>query len=208
MKHLLPLLLALCLQTATAQNTLKSIRERYAAQKEYIATHTGDNQYDGAEWGNYYSLKVRQWLPATGGHIEDIRMYYDEEEPDEDSDVVYPPHYLTFLTTRYNFAAREFYEEYLYDPDGEPAFIFNYDPMTTFVDGEPDREYEVRIYLNKGKLLNAIIKHKGEGDADFVVEFQGSTLPVRYSMMLPSVLQRAASLRELFVDIDRVTYPY
>ena len=74
---------AACLQVGWAQNTVESIRQRYNAMKEYIATHQGNDQYDGAEWGNWYHLEVRQWLPGTGGHVEETYFYYDEEEPED-----------------------------------------------------------------------------------------------------------------------------
>ena len=153
-RMILLLCLSAFLQIGWAQNTMESIRQRYSAIKDYIATHTGDNKYDGAEWGEYYHVVARQFLPGTGGHQEDVYMYFDEREEEK----IYPSHYMTFATSRYNFSAREYYEEYLYDKDGKVAFVYVHDPSTSFDEGTDDKEYEMRFYLNKGKLIRSIIK--------------------------------------------------
>ena len=67
---ILLLCLSAFLQIGWAQNTMESIRQRYSDIKDYIATHTGDNKNDGAEWGEYYHVVARQFLPGTGGHQE------------------------------------------------------------------------------------------------------------------------------------------
>ena len=52
MKKLLLLLVGLLMVTAGwSQNTVESIRKRYAEAKEYARTYTGDNVDDGADFG-------------------------------------------------------------------------------------------------------------------------------------------------------------
>ena len=200
----LSLFLAVSLSSAFSQNTLSSIRQRYALMKEYIASHQGDNQYDGADWGNWYYLKVRQWLPATAGHVEDVYMYYGEGETDEGE--VYAPHYLKFLTTSFNNAARKYYQEYLYDADGSIAFIYAYDPMTSLDGDDAEEEYELRFYFDKGKLLRAIIKRKAAGDESFREVFAGKALPQAYSEELEMLQASARKYHQLFTDIDGKVY--
>ena len=199
------LFLAALMQMAWAQqNTVESIGKRYKAIKDYIATHTGDDQYDGADWGQYHHLTTRQWLPGTGGHVEDIYLYWDEVETNED--LIYPPHWLTFATTRFNYAARRFYQEYLYDADGSVAFIYAYDPSTAFGEDDVYKEYELRFYLNKGRVVKAIIKCKDEPDQPYKDEWQGSALPAKYRSALDQYLEKASSLRELFNSTEKATY--
>ena len=196
---------AACLQVGWAQNTVESIRQRYNAMKEYIATHQGNDQYDGAEWGNWYHLEVRQWLPGTGGHVEETYFYYDEEEP-EDEDVIYPPHYVKFITKKFNYAARKFHQEFLYDEDGSVAFIYSYDPMTSFDGDEHDMEYEFRFYLNKGKMIKGIVKRK-DGDAkEFKEVWSGSTIKPIYKESFEEFVGNAKMMRQLFLDIEREAY--
>lgn len=198
------LLLTVCWQTAMAQNTIESIRERYQSMKEYVTTHTGSNLYDGADFGEFYHLHGRQWLPATGGHIEDTFLYYDEMESDEN--VIYAPHYVKFVTTKYNYAAREFYEEYLYDTDGNVAFIYAYDPMRSFEGDDGDKQYEFRFYLNKGKILKAVVKCK-EGDGTAYQEvWNAKTLKPLYTGVFDQYTAKARQMRELFINIEKEAY--
>ena len=106
--------LFVCLQAGWAQNTVESIRKRYSDMKEYISTKNEDNPMDGATWGEYYHLEARMFLPASGGHKENLYMYWDEREEEK----IYPSHYITFATTKYNYSAMDYYEEFMYDKDG------------------------------------------------------------------------------------------
>ncbi|MBR0045557.1 MAG: hypothetical protein IJP75_01525 [Bacteroidaceae bacterium] len=200
------LLLAACWQAAVAQNTVESIRERYQAMKEYVASHQGTNQYDGADFGEFYHLESRQWLPATGGHIENTYLYYDEAESDDD--VIYKPHYVKFVTTKFNYAAREFYEEYLYDKDGNVAFIYAYDPMTEFDGSLHDKQFEFRFYFNKGKLLKAIIKSKGADDAAYKEVLNDKAIKPIYADVFKQYQAKARQMRELFINIEKEAYVY
>jgi len=97
---IMSLLLVGCLQVALAQNTIESIRKAYQAQQAEIAGMAEDFPYDGYP-PCYYQLSVVMNLPATGLHRENIRMYFGEmAQDDEDNYNPYPPHYLSFLTTK------------------------------------------------------------------------------------------------------------
>ena len=112
--------------SVSAQNTVESIRKEYQNVHEWMA-QMGDNFPSDGIPPVYFDLRVVQNLPATGPHQENIRMYYGELESEEEGDP-YPPHYLRFVTAKYNFAAREFYEEYLYDDKGQVMFIYAITP--------------------------------------------------------------------------------
>ncbi len=112
----LTLILALgCLAaTAQAQDAKAAIRQHYAAAKAYV-----EQQQQVEAGGDIYpvtqcfSVQVKQNLPGTGYHQEDVKLYYREEQ--ETDEQIYPDLLLDFATKRYNFAARTYYEEYLYD---------------------------------------------------------------------------------------------
>ncbi|MBR1712084.1 MAG: hypothetical protein IJ722_01595 [Alloprevotella sp.] len=199
-KTLLTLIAALAVAGAAAQNTIGGIQKRYADIKQTIAQMSEENGYPP----EYYQLNVVQNLPGTGPHREDIRMYYEEEECNEGE--VYPPHRITFATSSYNFAARRFYEEYLYDTDGKPAFIYTRTP-----DLVPDAESELRLYFSQGRLIWASLKCRpDERQHAEAAEFQevssGAKLPATYSESYDSLLARAEKLRELFRTVDGATY--
>ena len=139
--------------TAGAQNSVESIRKAYQDVHKMIDQMTPDA--DGM-WETppvYFDLKVVQNLPGTGPHEEKIRMYYGELESEEEGDP-YPPHYLRFTTVKYNFAAREFYEEYLYDDKGQVMFIYALTPDV----GDELIPYELRMWFDGKRLLRFTAK--------------------------------------------------
>ena len=134
------MMLAGWMQTACAQHTIESIRKTYQENWEVINMMSDNFPSDGIP-PEYYHVHVAQNLPGTGGHQENVRYYYGELESDED--VIYPPHYLKFVTSKYNFAAREFYEEYLYDNKGHLMFVYARTPDVDF-----PKMHEIRLYYD------------------------------------------------------------
>lgn len=201
---LIPILLCFfaCLQ-GFAQNTVESIRQRYTDMKEYITSHTGEQLYDGADFGEFYHLQARQWLPGTGGHLEDTYLYWDEVDND---DYIYKPHYVKFVTKKFNYAARDYYQEFLYDPDGSVAFIYAFDPMTQFEDDTDDMQYEFRFYLDKGRLIKAIVKRKGYDDSEFQEIWSGTKLKPLYKSCFDEYMSTARAMRTLFINIEKEAY--
>lgn len=208
MKRIITILcLAACLQGAWAQSAVENIRQRYNAMKELIASHSGEADTDGADNGTFYHLTGTFNLPATGFHTEDTYLYFeDEEDPTEEK--IYLPHRLTFATTRYNFAPRVYYEEYLYDADGRVAFIYAYDPMMAFDDDEQDMQYEFRFYMEKGRVVKTIVRKKSYDEEAFRDVWQGNQLPKKYERAHSSLVANAAQLATLFKDIEKRTYSY
>lgn len=206
MKKRFSLLVCLFVTTmACAQNTVESIRQRYAEAKEYARTHTESKLDDGAYFGTYYHLEVRQWLPGTGGHIEHTYLYYDELETDDEG-VIYKPHYLTFAIKQFNYAAREYYQEFLYDADGKVAFIYAYDPMNKLEDEEDYMQYEFRFYFSKGNLIKTIIKRKRWDEKDFQQVDAGSKVSPVYRSSYDLLVGASSSVRQLFIDIEKEAY--
>ncbi|MCR4602831.1 MAG: hypothetical protein K5683_04790 [Prevotella sp.] len=192
------------LQSGYAQNTIESIRQRYTDAKNYIASHTGQDEYDGAEWPEYYHVEARQFLPGTGGHKKDVYMYWAEREEEK----IYASHYLTFASARYNYAASPYYEEYLYDDDGQLAFVYAIDPMVALEEMAPLQEYEFRFYLSKGKLLRAIIKRRASSEQPFTEVYTGTVLSEPFEAFLQRYLGAAKKIHQLFIDIEKEAYDY
>ena len=197
---------------ASAQNTIQSIRKAYQDVHEMIDHMTAKGDDFPAMPPEYFDLQVVQNLPATGGHKENIRMYYGELEPEEEGDP-YPPHYLRFVTAKYNFAAREFYEEYLYDDKGQVMFIYAITPDVTI--GE-FKFYELRMWFDGERLLRFTAKKAEEPleyydfsslrKATFKEEYSGTTIPELYQDETGRCQQRAHRFLTMFKGIDDNTY--
>lgn len=200
-------------EKASAQNTVTNIRERYADIKKRIELMSEEGGWPP----EYYQVNVFQNLPATGPHKEDVRMYYDEVKTEEDE--IYPPHRLSFATCRYNFAPRIFYEEYLYDEDGKPAFIYARNPDIEF-----GIDYDFRFYFNKEKLIKVVIKCRPGEDSDprllqknwdasaptdgegWREVYSGTRLPKEYESLKDAYLNSAKKILKLFDAVDSSTH--
>ena len=195
---LLTLILALgCLaETTQAQDAKAAIRQHYAATKAYV-----EQQQQVEAGGDIYpvtqcfSVQVKQNLPATGYHQEDVKMYYREEQ--ETDEQIYPDLLLDFATKQYNFAARKYYEEYLYDQQGHIEFIY-----ATLPDLDEGKDCELRFYFNKGQLMETIVKNRPMGSGKFETVYQGKTVPKAYSDNYESRLGAAKGIMDLFKTIN------
>jgi len=211
-KNVLLILLFVVVLTSGAQNSIQSIRKEYQAVHEMIAQMTPNEDREWETPPEYYDLHVVQNLPATGLHKENIRMFYGELEPEEEGDP-YPPHYLRFMTAKYNFAAREFYEEYLYDDKGKVMFIYAITPDVTLSELWP---YELRMWFDGERLLRFTAKrYDGQPDyldmaslrkATWKEEYTGTTVPEKFREETGRCQQRAQRFLTMFKGIDDNTY--
>ena len=198
--------------TAGAQNSVESIRKQYQSVYEWIGQMSDDFPSDGIP-PEYFDLHVAQNLSGTGPHHENIRMYYGEEEQDDEEDYnPYPPHFLRFVTAKYNFAAREFYEEYLYDDKGNVMFIYAITPDVT----DDMMPYELRMWFDGERLLRFTAK-RFDGPLEYLdiaslkkgtfkVEFSGKKIPEMYEREANRCQQRAERFLMMFKGIDDNTY--
>ena len=196
-----------CLQTALAQNTIASIRKAYQEQKEAIALMSDDFPGEGTP-PVYYHLHVAQNLPGTGPHHENVHMYYGELPSEEEGDP-FPPHYLSFVSSKYNFAAREYYEEYLYDDKGQVMFIYAITPDVMLGELWP---YELRMWFDGRRLLRFMAKrYDGQPDyldiatlrkATWKEEYTGKAIPEKFRQETDRCQQRAQRYLSMFKGID------
>jgi hypothetical protein len=194
-----------------AQNTIESIRKEYQAVHEMMDLMTPDEDGNYAMPPEYFDLRVVQNLPATGPHHENIRMYYGDLPPKYEGDP-YPPHFLRFATAKYNFAAREFYEEYLYDNKGRVMFIYAITPDVVH-DGKMV-PYELRMWFD-GKRLLRFTANRAENlknfdnnlsNLTFREEYAGKTIPEKYKNEADRCKERANRFLVMFKGIDDNTY--
>jgi len=187
------------LQVAEAQHTIALIRKAYQEQKEQIALMSDNFPAEGCP-PEYYHLHTAQNLPGTGPHHENIRMYYDDVETEED--VIIPPHRLTFVSSKYNFAAREFYEEYLFDKQGQVMFIYARTPDVEF-----PKVHELRLYFDGQRLLRLNVKEaEGQDHLLFKDIFTGETIPEAYKEFCLKYQDQARKFLTLFKSVDESTY--
>ena len=185
-------------QTAKAQDVKSAIRQHYAEAKAYIEqmkqVEAEGDQYPVPQ---VFSVKVEQNLPGTGYHEEDIKMYYREEQDSDEQ--IYPDLLLDFATKHYNFAARTYYEEYLYDKEGRLAFFYG---STPDIEEAMTYVHELRFYFDKGQLIEVLVKRRPIEGGTFTTVYQGKTLPEEYKGYYESRLSSSEGIVQTFKAIN------
>ena len=198
--------------TAQEQKIVAEIRQRYADIKNMIRlmgegpewmNSDGDEDSPGGWPPDYFHVKIVQNLPATGYHEENVRIYYEEEEIPEE---IYPPLRMAFASSKYNFAARQYYEEYLYDKKGNLIFIFAQEP-----DLDTGMWRQMRFYMQGTKVVHTIVRECPLTD-DLEVRdlsqdpasevYSGSGLPTGYIESVDTYVRKAKKIEKMFKAID------
>jgi hypothetical protein len=101
-------------------DAVKAVLAAYSEAKEKIAL---SSETDDPNLHNDVVSTIRRNLPGSGPSVEIFHCYFDLDVQAEPMwEVHYRPY---FITRKYNIAARNFYEEYLYDAaSGRLLFVF------------------------------------------------------------------------------------
>ena len=193
-----------CVLTVSAQDAVSAIRKHYTETQQMVA------QY--AEWEKegdwtmpcpmYYEVNIKQNLPGTGYHKEWIRLYFYEKENYEgqpDEPMLFRN--IHFVTAKYNYAAREFYDEYLFDEKGNLEFIF---ARNADIDDFKGGEY--RFYFKDGKLIKVIVSVRNLETEKYEQKYTGAKVPADYESDYNNYLGSAEHYKELFKTIDAGTF--
>ena len=182
-KAIATLAAAIACIAGTAQS-IESIREDYAAAKEHIRL-MDDPEYPPT---NRYQVVLEKMLCGSGQHKETVTMYFYEVD-------ICGKRSIYFATVSYNFAVRDYYEEYLYDKDGNVKFIYAKD-----INSDDWSEVEYRFYLDKKGVIKTTVKRKKQGEENFTLEYDGKM--GGYSKAFATYKGKASAYRNLFKAID------
>ncbi len=197
MRKTLLFLFAFSCLTVSAQDVKKAIRDHYTSAKEYVsAVEKLESEGESYPVPMYFKVKCLQNYPGTGCHEENISMYYNEVENDD----IIPPIYLDFAVMKYNFAACEYYEEYLYDRQGRIQFFYYAGPDVDGID------WEYRFYFNNGKLFDVLVKMREMDSDEYKTAYTGKTAPAKYNGIYQSKLNTSDHILKMFKAIDAVRH--
>ena len=195
------LFLIVCLMAmspfANAQTAIAKIRKHYNDVKQLTTTMADPYKFPAEMDENhstvpsYYHLNIEENYPGTGMHHENVFIYHDEVEGRAEE--VFPPKRISFVTVKYNFAASNFYEEYLYDKSGRPEFIY-----VTMPEDADFQDTEYRFYFSSGKLIKAIVKTRSSENADFKEVHNAASVPAKYNSNYQLFLKKADQYKKLF----------
>ncbi len=193
-----------CVLTVSAQDAVSAIRKHYTETQEMVKQYA-EWEKEG-EWTMpcpmYYEVNIKQNLPGTGYHKEWIRLYFYEKENEEwEADEPMLFRNIHFVTAKYNYAAREFYDEYLFDEKGNLEFIF---VRNADIDDFKGGEY--RFYFKDGKLIKVIVSVRNLETEKYEQKYTGAKVPADYESDYNNYLGSAEHYKELFKTIDAGTF--
>ena len=191
-----------CGMSATAQDAVSVIRKHYADAKEKVAEfERTEEERDYSSCPLCYEVNIMQNLPGTGPHNERMRMFYNvEDNEDWEPDEPMLSRSLFFATWKYNFAVREFYEEYLYDEKGNIEFAYKRDADLDDVGGE------LRFYFKNGKLFKVLVSILNPETDKYEQTYSGATMPKKYEDKYKSCIYMVEKFKRLFNELDRDTF--
>ena len=192
----------MCMLTATAQDAVSVIRKHYAEAQQKVAEYDLAEKGEGNVFPEYYEINIVQNLPGTGPHYEKVRMYFnvnDNEEWQPDEPML--TRNLQFVTSKYNFAVREYYEEYLYDGEGNVEFIYCRD-----ADMDDGKGGEYRLYFKKGSLFKVLVNILNPETNVYEQKYAGNTMPKEYEQGYNWYMYKAEKFKKLFDEIDQDTF--
>lgn len=109
--------------TPEAKKDVADIRKQYAeAKKEMDALDKKEHQ----GLPSYKTVFSSSYNEAGVGPAKEVITYYYQEAYDEESEI--PFHRPFFIARKFNVAAREFYQEFMYDKAGNLKFFFEKNP--------------------------------------------------------------------------------
>lgn len=190
MKKNLTLTLLMCiLSTATSAQTVESIRNDYNEAKSLQSSEVPQNNYQ---------IIINRMYGGSGQHNETVTMIprvdYDEQG-DSPGDPIFTPF---MITSKFNWAARNYYREFLYSDKGKLEFIYAKD-----IDDEDFSEIEYRFYIGTSGVIKVVVNHKNANEDKFSQEYSGKTLTPKYKKAYERFSNSAAALLKLFLSLNQ-----
>lgn len=196
------LLSAAGILSVAAQDAVSIIRKHYEEAQQKVAACDKAEKGEGDTFPEYYEINIVQNLPATGPHHERMRFYYDVyDNEDWQPDEPMLTRNLLFVTAKYNFAARDFYEEYLFDEKGNIEFVYCRDADMNDMNGG-----EYRLYFKEGQLIRALVSLFNPETGKYEQTYAGATMPKKYAREYEGCKYNVNKYKRLFEEIDQDTF--
>lgn len=190
---LLGFVLPMMAQNKKADDRIQLAREKYTERLAHIASV---KQYEEEEIPavNYTSIVRKQNWAGGGQMVDKMEFYYHEIEEDFEP---YPVGYtLVMLRRSYNIGSTDYFEEYVYDDEGEPLFWY------TRYGYAKDDMVELRgYYASDGTLVKTICKK-----ADNTGDMKTCELEEEYDEAFANAQKRFGEFKKVFQDLYGIEY--
>ena len=147
------LMLVLAATTQAQDAQVEQIRKQYAEAKQQVAD--AERLQKEGQPGNVLTVTNSYQMPGCGPTNETIHYYYNGRYEEEVEAVIYLPY---LITRQFNVAANKYYQEILFDKDGNTTFFF-----------EKMNADETRYYYSASGLVHEIVKGQCQMDDVFAL---------------------------------------
>ena len=109
--------------SAEAKKEVADIRKQYAEAKQEMDA-LDKKESDGLPCNK--TVFSSSYNEAGTGPAKEVITYYSQEAYDEETEITF--HRPFFITRKFNVAARDFYQEFMFDKAGNLKFFFEKNP--------------------------------------------------------------------------------
>lgn len=202
---LFALLLGLVTPMAAQKNfkvdpRVKLAKQKYTERASYVLTMK-EYEKDGIPSLNYTTVVRKQNWSGSGQMIDSMTFYYQEEYVDDTEP--YPSGYtLTIMCRAYNIGSGEYFEQYIYDDEGNPLLWYSH---YGYFDGKGYiNQFELQgCYAANGDLLEATCKKAEKGG-----ELKDCELEETFEMAFDSAKKNFTLFKKVFNELYGVEYSY
>ena len=194
MKKIFFTLLTVMFCVSAFSQTVETIRKDYADALAH-AKQINDPEYPV---NNKFKVVTEQMMPGSGPHQVTANFYYYEDENEESLPDITKSIY--YVTHSFNWAAREYYEEYLYTRKGKIEFIYQRGYDDDF------QLYEYRFYFDAKGVIKVIVKRKKDDDSALTQEYSGATVTDKYKKAYDAAVRKSEYFKGLFDTLNSFSY--
>lgn len=175
------------------EDRIQLAREKYAERLEHIA-FVKEYEEDEIPAVNYTTIVRKQNWAGSGQMVDKMEFYYSEIEEDAEP---YPVGYtLVMMRRTYNIGSTDYFEEYVYDDEGNPLFWF------TRYGYDKDDMVELRGYYNADGTLVQTICKKADKNGDM----KTCDLEEDFEMAFADAQTRFGHYKKVFHDLYAIEY--
>lgn len=139
---------------ASEKEIIANIRRQYAEMHEII-----NHQKEDVQQRNNAVLTFNHNVPGIGAQTFKYELFFTPYESSINMNYT-----LRFVQCSYNVAARKYYEEFLYDADGELLFMYARRP------DDSGEMLEMRCYMYDHLILKMTVTKQGNGKSQTLFE--------------------------------------
>ena len=187
LKNILLCALLLITIRSFGQNAVEKIRESYNNVQKTIK-----DMRAGEYPASLVDLTLKRNLGGSGPQtVKQVILFADDY--DYETDVASVD--IRFTTLSYNFAALQYYEEYLYDDDENLIFAYRRYPITD------DEMCEIRIYIDKGQIIKLLVKNKAANEKQYQQTYNSDKVTEEYEQEVNDMRETGKVNVQLMKDI-------